>query len=67
MTGWLARYENASPDGSARYPGQRAAECEAQRSRDGIPLSPALCADLMALGDRVGVPIRLPANTIGRK
>jgi hypothetical protein len=30
-------------------------------------LSPALCADLMALGDRIGVPIRLQPNAIEGK
>jgi LDH2 family malate/lactate/ureidoglycolate dehydrogenase len=37
---WLSTYMHAS--GEARYPGQRAAECEAGRKRTGVPLAPTL-------------------------
>lgn len=60
MAAWLKRYQAASPRGDARYPGQRAAECEAFRTKTGIPLAPALCRELTNLGDRVGQPIHFP-------
>jgi len=60
MATWLARYQEASPDGAARYPGQRAAECEAQRSTDGIPIPHAFFQDLARLGEKTGIPLGHP-------
>lgn len=58
VTGWLAEYRRASgPEG--RYPGERAAACEAERSRTGIPLADAVVAELRTLGDLAGTPFTL--------
>lgn len=55
MRGWLAAYRAATgPD--ARYPGERAAQTEARRLRDGIPLPPAVVAELQQVGEMTGVP-----------
>lgn len=53
MHAWIDTYKNASGvDG--RYPGERAAEIEAQRARDGIPLARPVVAELIQVGERVG-------------
>jgi len=62
MGRWLQHYLRAAgPD--ARYPGQRQAACEAERSRAGIPLATGLLAELQRTGERVAVPFppRRPA------
>ncbi|WP_184857231.1 Ldh family oxidoreductase [Acidovorax soli] len=56
VAAWLQTYLQAGGPG-ARYPGQRQAVCEQQRSLDGIPLPPGLRAALHALGDRAGLPL----------
>lgn len=56
---WMQTYLAASGRG-ARYSGQRQAECEQQRSRDGVPVSAGLLAELRAVGERAGRP--LPAG-----
>jgi LDH2 family malate/lactate/ureidoglycolate dehydrogenase len=65
VAGWLATYLAASGD-QGRYPGQRAAECEAQRSAAGIPVSPSIVAELRLAGEKVGYPFDvrpIPANS----
>jgi len=52
---WLDTYLAASGD-QGRYPGQRAAECEEQRSAAGIPISPGIVAELRQAGEKVGYP-----------
>lgn len=55
MDSWLDHYLQASgPQG--RYPGQRQAECEAQRLREGVPVPEGLARELRACGEKVGVP-----------
>jgi LDH2 family malate/lactate/ureidoglycolate dehydrogenase len=51
---WLDRYKSSSK--SIRYPGERAAQVEAQRSRDGIPLPATVVQQLTQLGESVGAP-----------
>ncbi|MEG9505006.1 MAG: Ldh family oxidoreductase [Methylorubrum extorquens] len=51
---WLATYLATFP-AAHRYPGQRAAECEAERSANGIPLSLGLLATLQRVGELTGV------------
>ena len=54
MKAWIETYRSAS--GSAgRYPGQRAAETEAVRSRHGIPLPPSIEAELRSVGESVNM------------
>lgn len=53
MHTWIDTYKSASgTDG--RYPGERAAEIEAQRSRDGIPLANQVVAELKKVGEMIG-------------
>ncbi len=59
VAAWMQTYRQASGPG-ARYPGQRQAECEQQRSRDGVPLPAGLLAELRALGERTGCPLPTP-------
>jgi LDH2 family malate/lactate/ureidoglycolate dehydrogenase len=55
VAGWLDAYQRASgPDG--RYPGVRAAQLEAERMRQGLPLPDAVVAELRTLGGLAGVP-----------
>lgn len=66
MASWLASYAAASgPQG--RYPGQRAARLEAERGRDGIPLSVGVAGELRKVGELTGVtfdvePLAPPAT-----
>lgn len=53
VAAWLSTYLAASGD-QGRYPGQRAAECEATRSVSGIPISPSIIAELRLAGEKVG-------------
>ncbi|WP_052081144.1 Ldh family oxidoreductase [Pseudomonas sp. ML96] len=53
MHAWIDTYKNASGAGG-RYPGERAAEIEAQRLRDGIPLASQVVAELQKVGESVG-------------
>lgn len=55
---WLGTYQNAGGS-AARYPGERAAEEEAQRRRDGIPIPPVLLQQLRETGAQTGVPFGL--------
>lgn len=53
---WFDRYMAAAgPDG--RYPGRRAAESEAERRRDGIPVAPGSWEQMRAISERLGVPL----------
>lgn len=54
MSGWLDRFLAVSGD-SGRYPGERAAACEQRRAARGIPLSPAVVAELRAVSESVGL------------
>jgi LDH2 family malate/lactate/ureidoglycolate dehydrogenase len=61
VNAWLAHYlEVSGPAG--RYPGQRQAQCELQRSTDGIPLPTGLLEELRTLGDRMGRPFVMAAG-----
>ncbi|MDM0108527.1 Ldh family oxidoreductase [Variovorax sp. J22R24] len=60
VSAWMQTYLEASGLG-ARYPGQRQAECEQQRLRQGIPVPAGLLAELRALGRSVGRPFDLEA------
>lgn len=51
---WLGTYTAASGE-AARYPGERASLCEAERRRDGIPLSLGAVAELRKVGELVGL------------
>jgi LDH2 family malate/lactate/ureidoglycolate dehydrogenase len=51
---WLGAYR-AAGGSAARYPGERQAQSEAQRLRDGIPVNDALLQELRAIGARLGV------------
>lgn len=53
----LATLHASGPD--VRYPGERAAAIEAERERNGVPLPPAVRAELDVLADSFGVG-RLP-------
>lgn len=55
---WLKTYKTASGEGS-RYPGERAAECEAERRRSGIPLPESTRAELVNVGAAFGRPFDL--------
>jgi LDH2 family malate/lactate/ureidoglycolate dehydrogenase len=55
---WLSTYTDAS-GADARYPGERAAACEVERTRDGIPLPMGVVAELRKVGELVGVPFDL--------
>lgn len=53
---WFDRYMAAAgPDG--RYPGRRAAESEAERRRDGIPVAPGSWEQMRAISEKLGVPL----------
>ena len=56
---WLDSYLAASGEGS-RFPGQRAAECEADRLRTGIPVPESTVKALSKLGASLGVAFDLP-------
>lgn len=51
---WIGRYKRSGP--GMRYPGEHAAEVEAERTRTGIPLPASVIAQLTELGASVGVP-----------
>ncbi len=58
VDGWMATYlDAAGPTG--RYPGERAAESEAERRAGGIPIPPVLLQQLKDTGTLVGVPYAL--------
>lgn len=58
MAGWLEVYRKASgPQG--RYPGERAAKLEAERTKEGIPLPDAVVRELGTLGELAGAPFTL--------
>lgn len=59
---WLARYLKASGE-DGRYPGQRAASLEAERGRAGIPLPPAVVAELRQVGELTGAAFDLAPRT----
>jgi hypothetical protein len=50
-------------DDGARYPGQRSAECEIERTRLGIPLEPNAMRVLVEAGELVGYPFDLDPLT----
>lgn len=58
---WLATYQDAA-GADGRYPGQRAAESEAQRRRNGIPIPPVLLQQLRDTGAATGVPFTVPVR-----
>lgn len=58
MSAWLSSYLDASGKGS-RYPGQRAAQVELERTRNGIPVPPSVVKDLRTAGLLVGLPFNL--------
>lgn len=55
---WLGHFIEAGGD-EARHPGQRQHACEAVRRVDGIPVPPALLAQLQSLAQRAGLPLPL--------
>jgi LDH2 family malate/lactate/ureidoglycolate dehydrogenase len=56
VNAWFARYaEAAGPEG--RYPGRRAAECEAERARHGIPVAPGSLEQMNKISQRLGVSL----------
>lgn len=55
MADWIGHYRKAA-GAEGRYPGERAAAVEAERTAKGIPLSPALVAELSNMGTACGVP-----------
>lgn len=57
---WLDRYKASSK--GIRYPGERAAQVEAERSRDGIPLPATVVQQLSQLGESVGARWTLGAG-----
>lgn len=58
---WLGTYKEASGPES-RYPGERAAACEAERRKAGIPIAASTRAELAAIGETAGVPFDLRPN-----
>ncbi|GAA4326127.1 Ldh family oxidoreductase [Pigmentiphaga soli] len=55
MAAWLGTYlEAAGPSG--RYPGQRAAQCEADRAVGGIPVPAGIVRELERAGEIAGLP-----------
>jgi LDH2 family malate/lactate/ureidoglycolate dehydrogenase len=50
---WIALYKQAS-GGDARYPGERAARCEAASRVNGIALAQTVCDDLIKIGEDIG-------------
>ncbi len=55
MKAWVDHYARSTPGG--RVPGDRADDCHAERLAAGIPLSPALAAQLREDGANAGVPL----------
>lgn len=55
---WFGRYA-AAAGAHGRYPGQRAAESEAQRLRDGIPVPDGSLAEMRSISERLGIPFTL--------
>jgi LDH2 family malate/lactate/ureidoglycolate dehydrogenase len=54
---WFGRYM-AAAGADGRYPGRRAAESEARRLREGIPVAPGSLEQMRQIGERLGVPLR---------
>jgi LDH2 family malate/lactate/ureidoglycolate dehydrogenase len=54
MRDWTSHYK-AAGGAAARIPGERAAAAEADAEADGVPLDPAVVAELVALGARLGL------------
>jgi LDH2 family malate/lactate/ureidoglycolate dehydrogenase len=61
MSAWIAQYKAAS-GADGRYPGERAAQLETERRRDGIPLPPETIADLVKVGEMCGVAFTAEAT-----
>ncbi len=55
MADWIGHYRKAAGV-EGRYPGERAAKLEAERAANGIPLSPALVAELHKVGEACAAP-----------
>ncbi len=55
MADWIGHYRKAT-GAEGRYPGERAAKLEAERSACGIPLGPALVAELRKVGEACAAP-----------
>jgi LDH2 family malate/lactate/ureidoglycolate dehydrogenase len=53
MVEWIALYKDASGE-TARYPGERAAQREAESRANGIPLADTLRDDLIKIGEDIG-------------
>ena len=53
VAGWLGRYLDAT-GAQARYPGQRAAECEREWGRTGLPLPDSVLRDFARAGELAG-------------
>ena len=51
---WIALYKQASGR-DARYPGERAAQREAESRANGMPLPPAVFRDLVTIGENIGL------------
>jgi LDH2 family malate/lactate/ureidoglycolate dehydrogenase len=51
---WMGRYRTAA-GATGRYPGERQARSEADRSVNGIPIAPALLRELQSLGERTRI------------
>ena len=56
---WLNRYKSSSKD--IRYPGERAAQVETDRNKNGIPLPTTVVQQLSQLGESLGAPWTLGA------
>ncbi|MCL4766995.1 MAG: Ldh family oxidoreductase [Hyphomicrobiaceae bacterium] len=55
VRGWIGHYKTVS-GADGRYPGERAAQLEAERRRSGIPLPPETVSDLARTGEICSVP-----------
>jgi LDH2 family malate/lactate/ureidoglycolate dehydrogenase len=53
---WFGRYMDAA-GADGRYPGLRAAESEARRRLEGIPVAPGSLAQMREIGERLNVPL----------
>lgn len=61
VAAWLDTYRKAS-GADARYPGERAAQLEARRSAEGVPLPDSVVAELTKIGELTKVPFDLTAR-----
>ncbi|MEO5693038.1 MAG: Ldh family oxidoreductase [Usitatibacter sp.] len=62
MAGWLATYKQASGE-EGRYPGERAASMERERTARGIPISPALLVELQKVAESCNTRFDLSPKT----